>query len=139
MGEYRPGLVASAEEGIVHPFIESAITKQEIRKIARTYGLQVWDKPSDSCLSSRIPYGEEITREKLQMIEEGETYLAGQGFGQLRVRVHGTIARIEVQRDEMEKVLEIQASIVKKFKKIGFSYVTLDLEGYRSGSMDEGL
>ena len=110
-GEYRPGLVASEEEGIIHPFIESGITKQEIRKIAHEYGLRVWDKSSDSCLSSRIPYGEEITREKLRLIEEGESYLAGQGFGQLRVRLHGNVARIEVHREEMGKLLEIQAAV----------------------------
>jgi uncharacterized protein len=137
--EYRPGLAASTEEGISHPFIESAITKQEIREIARTCGLQVWDKPSDSCLSSRIPYGEEITREKLQMIEEAEAFLADQGFGQIRVRVHGTMARIEVHKEEMGKILDMLAVVVKKLKSIGFSYVTLDLQGYRSGSMDEVL
>jgi uncharacterized protein len=139
MEEYRPGLVASEEEGIIHPFIESGITKQEIRKIAQGYGLRVWDKSSDSCLSSRIPYGEEITREKLRMIEEGESYLAGLGFGQLRVRLHGNIARIEVRHEEMGKLLEIRAVVVNALRRIGFSYITLDLEGYRSGSMDEVL
>ena len=138
-GEYRPGLVASEEEGIIHPFIESGITKQEIRKIAHEYGLRVWDKSSDSCLSSRIPYGEEITREKLRLIEEGESYLASQGFGQLRVRLHGNVARIEVHREEMGKLLEIREAVVKALRTIGFSYITLDLEGYRSGSMDEVL
>jgi uncharacterized protein len=139
MGEYRPGLAASAEEGIIHPFIESGITKQEIRQIAFEYGLKVWDKSSDSCLASRIPYGEEITWEKLRMIEEGESYLADHGFGQLRVRLHGNIARIEARREEMGKLLEIQAAVVKAFRSIGFSYITQDLEGYRSGSMDEVL
>jgi pyridinium-3,5-biscarboxylic acid mononucleotide sulfurtransferase len=139
MAEHRPGLAASDEEGIIHPFIESGITKQEIRKIARDYGLSVWQKPSAACLSSRIPYGEEITRKKLRIIEEAEAFLAGQGFGQLRVRLHGTIARIEVHKEEMEKVLDMQPAVVQKLKSIGFSYVTLDLEGYRSGSMDEVL
>jgi uncharacterized protein len=139
MEEYRPGLVASAEDGIIHPFIESGITKQEIREIAHTYCPQVWDKPSDACLSSRIPYGEEITPKKLRMIEEGEAYLAGEGLGQLRLRLHGTLARIEVRREEMEKLLEIRAAVVKNLKMIGFSYITLDLEGYRSGSLDEVL
>jgi uncharacterized protein len=139
MAEHRPGLVASTEEGIIHPFIESGITKQEIREIAREYGLPVWQKPSAACLSSRIPYGEEITREKLRLIEEAEAFLAGQGFGQLRVRLHGTIARIEVHKEEMGKILDMQPAVVKKLKSIGFSYVTLDLEGYRSGSMDEVL
>jgi len=139
MDEHRPGLTASDEEGIVHPFIESGITKQEIRKIACEYGLSVWQKPSAACLSSRIPYGEEITREKLRMIEEAEAFLESQEFGQLRVRLHGTIARIEVHKEEMGKILDIQPAVVKKFRSIGFSYVTLDLEGYRSGSMDEVL
>ena len=139
MDEHRPGLTASDEEGIVHPFIESRITKQEIREIARENGLSVWQKPSAACLSSRIPYGEEITREKLRMIEEAEAFLESQGFGQLRVRLHGTIARIEVHKEEMGKILDMQPAVVKKLKSIGFSYVTLDLEGYRSGSMDEVL
>ena len=137
--EYRPGLAASTEEGIIHPFIESGITKQEIREIAREYGLSVWQKPSAACLSSRIPYGEEITRDKLRIIEEAEAFLADQGFGQIRVRVHGAMARIEVHKEEMGKILDMQAVVVKKLKSIGFSYVTLDLQGYRSGSMDEVL
>jgi uncharacterized protein len=137
--EYRPGLAASTEEGIIHPFIESRITKQEIRQIAREYGLPVWQKPSAACLSSRIPYGEEITREKLRNIEAAEAFLADQGFGQHRVRVHGTMARIEVHKEDMGKILDMQTAVVKKLKSIGFSYVTLDLEGYRSGSMDEVL
>ena len=131
--------LASDEVGIIHPFIESGITKQDIREIARKYGLSVWQKPSAACLSSRIPYGEEITREKLRFIEEAEAFLAGQGFGQLRVRLHGTIARIEVHKEEMGKILDMQPAVVKRLKSIGFSYVTLDLEGYRSGSMDEVL
>ncbi len=137
--EHRPGLTASSEEGIIHPFIESGITKQEIREIARTYGLSVWQKPSAACLSSRIPYGEEITVKKLRMIEEAEAFLADQGFGQLRVRLHGTIARVEVHTEEMGKIPGMHTAIVKRLKSIGFSYVTLDLEGYRSGSMDEVL
>jgi uncharacterized protein len=139
MDEHRPGLAASAEEGIIHPFIESGITKQDIREIARECGLSVWQKPSAACLTSRIPYGEEITREKLRMIEEAEEFLAARGFGQLRVRLHGTIARIEVPKEVMRKMLDMQPAVVKKLKSIGFSYVTLDLEGYRSGSMDEVL
>jgi uncharacterized protein len=138
-GEHRPGLAASTEEGIIHPFIESEINKQDIREIARNYGLLVWQKPSAACLSSRIPYGEEITHEKLRMIEEAEELLKSQGFRQLRVRLHGTSARIEVHKEEMEKIMDMQPSVVKKLKSLGFTYVTLDLEGYRSGSMDEVL
>lgn len=139
MGEYRPGLAASTEEGIIHPFIESGITKQDIREIAREYGLSIWQKPSAACLSSRISYWEEITREKLRMIEEAEAFLEGQGFGQLRVRLHGASARIEVHIEEMEKIMGMRPAVVKKLRSIGFTYVTLDLEGYRSGSMDDVL
>jgi uncharacterized protein len=137
--EHRPGLAASSEEGIVHPFIEAGITKQDIRDIARECGLPIWQKPSAACLSSRIPYGEEITFDKLRMIEKAEAFLSAQGFSQLRVRVHGRVARIEVLREDLPKILSIQEEIVKTLKAIGFSYITLDLEGYRSGSMDEVL
>jgi uncharacterized protein len=139
MAEHRPGLAASTEEGIIHPFIESGITKHDIREISRERGLLVWQKPSDACLSSRIPYGEEITVKKLLMIEEAEAFLVQRGFGQLRVRMYGTIARIEVHKEEMAKILDIQAAVAVKLKSLGFSYVTLDLEGFRSGSMDEVL
>jgi uncharacterized protein len=138
-GEHRPGLRASTEEGIVHPFIEAGITKEEIRTIARKLRLPVWQKPSAACLSSRIPYGDEIIGEKLRMIEEAEVFFAGLGISQIRVRLHGTIARIEVHKEDMGKILEQQPAITKKFRLLGFTYVTLDLEGYRSGSMDEVL
>lgn len=138
-GEHRPGLSASTEEGIIHPFIEAGCTKQDIREMARECGLAVWQKPSAACLSSRIPYGDPITMEKLRMIEEAEAYLAKQRFGQLRVRLHGNIARIEVHKEEMERILDQQVAITGTLKSFGFSYVTLDLEGYRSGSMDEVL
>jgi uncharacterized protein len=137
--EHRPGLRASDEEGIVHPFIEAGITKEEIRTIARKLGLPVWQKPSAACLSSRIPYGDNITPEKLRMIEEAEAYLASLGIGQLRVRLHGNLARIEVHKEETGKILEQQPAVVRHFRSLGFTYVTLDLEGYRSGSMDEVL
>jgi uncharacterized protein len=137
--EHRPGLAASTEEGIVHPFLEAGITKADIRKIAQAYGLQFWDKPSAACLASRIPYGDEITPTKLAMVEEAEAFLHTSGFSQCRVRVHGSIARIEVVKNDFTKLLAMQDSLVKTFKTIGFSYVTLDLEGYRSGSMDDVL
>jgi len=138
-GEHRPGLAASTEEGIIHPFIESGMTKQHIRDIAQDLGLTVWQKPSAACLASRIPYGEEITEEILRKIEGAEEFLSDLGFGQLRVRLHGDIARIEVHKKDMGKLLDIQPALVKKFKSIGIPYITLDLEGYRSGSMDEVL
>jgi uncharacterized protein len=137
--EHRPGLAASSEEGIFHPFIEAGITKQDIRDIARECGLPIWQKPSAACLSSRIPYGEEITFDKLMMIEKAEAFLSAQGFSQLRVRVHGPLARIEVLREDLQKLLAIHEDVVRTLKAIGFSYITLDLEGYRSGSMDEVL
>lgn len=138
-GEHRPGLLASTEEGIVHPFLETGCTKQDIRDLAREMGLPVWQKPSAACLSSRIPYGDRITREKLRMIEEAEAYLAGRGFSQLRVRAHGNIARIEVHKEEMGRILEQKDAITASLRSLGFAYITLDLAGYRSGSMDEVL
>jgi pyridinium-3,5-biscarboxylic acid mononucleotide sulfurtransferase len=138
-GEHRPGLAASTEEGIVHPFIEAGITKEDIRKIAQSSGLKFWNKPSAACLSSRIPYGDEITPKKLAMIEKGEEFLHASGFSQCRVRMHGDIARIEVMDTDVPKLLAIRESLVKTFKIIGFVYITLDFEGYRSGSMDEVL
>jgi pyridinium-3,5-biscarboxylic acid mononucleotide sulfurtransferase len=138
-GEHRPGLRATTEEGILHPFIEAGITKQDIREIARGMNLPVWQKPSAACLASRIPYGDEIIAGKLQMIEEAEAYLAGLKIGQLRVRMHGNIARIEVHKEDTGKILEQQSAVVRHLRSLGFAYVTLDLEGYRSGSMDEVL
>jgi pyridinium-3,5-biscarboxylic acid mononucleotide sulfurtransferase len=137
--EHRPGLLASTEAGILHPFIDAGCTKQDIRDIARECGLPIWQKPSAACLSSRIPYGERITAEKLRIIEEAEDFLAGLEFGQLRVRLHGNIARIEVHKEEMGRILEQQQAIVQKIRSLGVTYVTLDIAGYRSGSMDEIL
>lgn len=137
--EHRPGLAASSEEGIVHPFIEAGLTKGDIRRIAREDGLPFWNKPSAACLSSRIPYGDEITDTKLKMVESAEELLRELGFNQVRVRCHGAIARIEVEPAEMDRLLAERRAIVARFKEAGFSYVALDLEGYRSGSMDEVL
>jgi len=138
-GEHRPGLRASDEEGILHPFIETGCTKQDIREIARERDLPVWQKPSAACLSSRIPYGDPITKEKLRMIENAEEFLAKQGFSPLRIRLHGTIARIEVHKEDMGRILDQQDAITAMLRSLGFTYITLDLEGYRSGSMDEVL
>lgn len=137
LGEHRPGLTASTEEGMIHPFIEANISKDEIRAIARDYMLPVWQKPSAACLSSRFPYGEEITSEKLQMVEKAEAFLTSLGYGQLRVRLHGAIARIEVMPGDLKSIIDQKNEIIFVFREIGFSYVTLDLQGYRSGSMDE--
>ncbi|MCK4734952.1 MAG: hypothetical protein KAT65_21040, partial [Methanophagales archaeon] len=142
--EYRPGIAASEEEGIWHPMAEVGITKPEVRQMAKAIGLPFWDKPSNPCLATRIEYGERITVDKLEMIAAAENFLMdNNGFRQVRVRLYrGAIARIEVGKEEIEvffdtKMLE---DICGKLKTIGFNYVTLDLEGYRSGSMDiEGL
>lgn len=139
LGEYRPGIEAFSSCGVIHPFIMVEITKQDIRDIARQKELPFWDKPSSACLFSRIPYGDEITDKKLMMIEESEEILKTLGFNQVRVRHHGNIARIEVLPDDMLKIYGLREEIEKKIREIGFSYVTLDLRGYRSGSLDEVL
>jgi uncharacterized protein len=138
-GEHRPGLTATTEEGIWHPFIEAGVTKEEIRAIAHEMGLTFWDKPSAACLSSRIPYDNEITMENLRMVEEAEVFLHRAGFSQVRVRLHGNVARIELPKEEMHRILSTHHDVATALKSIGFSYVTLDIEGYRSGSMDEVL
>ncbi len=138
-GERRPGLQAAAEEGIVHPFIEAGISKDEIREIARHRGHGFWDKLPAACTCTRIPYGEEITTEKLRMIEAAEDYLHARGFATVRVRLQGRTARIEVEKADIPAITAMGEEIAKEFRKLGFSYVSLDLEGYRSGSMDEVL
>ncbi|MHC1569119.1 MAG: ATP-dependent sacrificial sulfur transferase LarE [Candidatus Syntropharchaeia archaeon] len=136
LGEYRPGLLASDEKGVWHPFVDAEIRKDEIRKIARDIGLDVWNKPSDACLATRIPYGEEITEYKLHMIERGELILKKMGFRNFRLRLHQDIGRLEVGEEDFERVLEFRERIILRLKEIGIKYITLDLEGYRSGSMD---
>lgn len=138
-GDFRPGIRACDEEGIWHPFVEARITKEEIREIAQEMSLPFWNKPSSACLSSRIPYGERISEENLRMVEEAEEYLKSLGFGQLRVRTHGPMARIEVPKEDRERALNLGEHIAKRLKAIGFGYVALDLEGFRSGSMNEVL
>ncbi len=138
-GEYRPGIVASREEGMWHPLVEVGITKHEVRQIAKEIGLPFWDKPSSPCLATRIEYGERLTEEKLRMIEAAEDFLKDLGFKQLRVRLHrGGLARIEVAKEELAGFcdFEVLKVVSRKLKALGFTYVTLDLEGYRSGSMD---
>ncbi len=137
--DFRPGIQACNEEGIWHPFVESGISKEDIRTLAHNTGLAVWDRPSSACLSSRIPYGERITENNLRMVEEAEDYLKGLGFLQLRVRAHGRMARIELLKSDAKRALDIRDEIVSRLKDIGFRYVTLDLEGFRTGSMNEVL
>jgi len=138
-GEHRPGLLALREGGALSPLMELGIGKSDVRTIAAVWGLSVSDKPSMACLASRIPYGELITKEKLVMVELAEDFLRNLGFDQLRVRNHGGIARIEIESGEFDNVLKNRKKIAKKLKELGFDYVTLDLQGYRSGSMDEVL
>jgi len=138
--DYRPGMQAARKLGVRSPLQEAGLSKDEIRQFSKEMGLSTWDKPSSPCLSSRFPYGEEITIEKLQRVEKAETYLKELGFRNLRVRHHQDIARLEIPRDDFLKLLEFDSGvIVGKLKEFGFTYVTLDLDGFRSGSLNEGL
>jgi uncharacterized protein len=140
-GDYRPGLVAVAELGIKSPLREALLNKKEIRTLSKEMGLPTWDKQSFACLSSRFVYGETISEEKLGMVDKAEQLLLDLGFHQVRVRIHGDIARIEVLPDEIERLVsgENREKIYSYLKQLGFSYVTLDLGGYRMGSMNETL
>lgn len=145
-GDYRPGMRAIAELGILSPLREVGIDKKMIRELAKELGLSVWDKPSFACLATRFVYGETITEEKLAMLEEAEQFLFDAGFRQVRVRIHGercedAIARIEIGAEEFPRMLEGQCcqQVHKRLKEIGFSYVTLDLGGYRMGSMNDKI
>ena len=138
-GEHRPGMRAMKEADVKSPLLLLGITKEGVRKIAGEFGLSVKEKPAMACLASRVPYGERITGEKLQRIELAEHFLRDLGISQTRVRHHESLARIEVLEEDMKKVLENMAGIVERFRSLGFAYVTLDIEGYRSGSMDEVL
>lgn len=141
MNDFRPGTKAIAELGIRSPLKECKLTKDEIRQISRDMGLPTWDKPSFACLSSRFPYGAEITEEELFKVSQAEDFLSNLGFKQLRVRVHGGTARIEVLKEEIDILLEkeLREKVVTKLKALGYDYVTVDLQGYRTGSMNETL
>jgi pyridinium-3,5-biscarboxylic acid mononucleotide sulfurtransferase len=140
-GDYRPGRQAGRELEVRSPLIEAGLGKQEIRELSRSLGLPTWDQPASACLSSRIPYGSEVTVEKLRMIDRGEQVLRELGFYQTRVRHHGDIARIEIAREELERALHLDvfARLSREFKKIGFKFVSLDLDGYRTGALNELL
>ncbi|WP_018132285.1 ATP-dependent sacrificial sulfur transferase LarE [Effusibacillus pohliae] len=139
LGDYRPGRQAAKEYGIRSVLQEANLYKDELRQLAREMGLPNWDKPSFACLSSRIPYGSLITLEKVEQLDRGEEALRQLGFRQIRIRHHDQIARIEVPREEFVRVLEMADRITEVLKEQGFTYVTLDLQGYRSGSMNETL
>lgn len=136
-GDYRPGLIAVKELGIKSPLRHVGFTKREIRELSKRLGLPTWNKQSFACLATRFVYGEEITEKKLDMVDRSEQLLLDMGFHQLRVRIHGNIARIEVMPDEFEKLIKNREDIYTRLKSFGFDYVTMDLQGYRTGSMNE--
>lgn len=139
LGEHRPGLQAAHDQGVRAPLLEAGIKKSEIRHLSRQFGLRTWDKPSFACLSSRIPYGEAITALKLSMIDQAEDFLIQLGFRQVRVRQHENLARIEVPVANLPEILAVAETVHAKLKEIGYAYVTMDLKGYRSGSLNEVL
>lgn len=141
LGDYRPGLQAVTELEFKSPLRECGLTKTEIRELSREMGLPTWEKPSFACLASRLAYGETITKEKLSMVERAEQFLMDLGFRQFRVRMHGMLARIEVFPEEIGRLMEPEnrQKITEEFVRIGFTYVTVDLKGYRTGSMNEIL
>ena len=138
-GDYRPGERATKEIGIRSPLREAKMYKEEIRAASRVRGLPNWDLPSQACLASRFPYGTTLTPERLSQVYQAEKLISGLGFGQARVRYHGDIARIEVQAGDIERLVKHRDELVKHMKKVGFTYVTLDLQGFRSGSLNEVL
>jgi pyridinium-3,5-biscarboxylic acid mononucleotide sulfurtransferase len=140
-GDFRPGQVAASQHHVAAPLLEAGLTKQEIRELAHSANLRVWDKPASACLSSRIEYGRPVTREALSTIEQGEDALRALGFRQFRVRHHGEIVRIEIAGNELPRALssEMAGEFTRIFKALGFKFVTLDLEGFRSGSMNSLL
>lgn len=140
-GDYRPGLIAVKELDVSSPLRQAELYKEEIRELSREMGLPTWDKQSFACLSSRFVYGETISEKKLGMVDKAEQLLLDMGFHQVRVRIHGNIARIEVLPEEITKIVEEdnRTRIANRFKEYGFDYVTLDLLGYRTGSMNETL
>jgi uncharacterized protein len=141
VGDYRPGRQAAKELDVRSPLVEARLTKAEIRQLSERAGLPVWDRPASACLSSRIPYGMPVTIEKLSVIERGEARLRALGFRQMRVRHHGDVARIEIAPEEMPRALNLEMAqrMAAAFKSLGFKFVTLDLEGYRTGALNEAL
>ena len=141
LGDFRPGLKAAEKYGVRSPMVEAGLTKSEIRELSREMGLPTWDKPAQACLSSRIPYGTTVTEEALTTVAKAEEFLRGLGLRQLRVRHHDTIARIEVEPNDLPLLVreETREAVADYFRSIGYAYVTLDLAGFRSGSLNEVL
>ena len=140
-GDFRPGQKAASQHHVAAPLLQAGLSKTDVRELAQQAGLRVWDKPASACLSSRIEYGRPVTRENLLAVERGEDALRGLGFRQFRVRHHGEIVRIEIGRDELPRALTLEmfAEFSRMFKSLGFLYVTVDVEGFRSGSMNASL
>lgn len=138
-GDYRPGLIAVRELGVLSPLRHVGLSKAEIRELSRALGLPTWNKQSFACLSSRFVYGETISEKRLSMVDKAEQLLLDEGFHQVRVRIHGQLARIEVEPAELARLLSLREKIVPMFRAFGFAYVTMDLTGYRTGSMNEVL
>lgn len=136
-GEHRPGRRAVRELNVYSPLTEAGLTKDEIRELSKESGLTTWDLPSQSCLATRFPYGKDLSKEELDKVNEGESYLKELGSRECRLRIHGSTARIEVPRSERNRLISNSSKIVEKLKSLGYTYVTLDMEGLRSGSMDE--
>lgn len=139
LDDYRPGMRALEELSIISPLADVKLTKMEIRDISKQMNLDTWDKPAFACLASRFPYGITITKPRLELVEKAEGFIRSLGMKQFRVRYHNEIARIEVAKSDFEAVLKHSDEIVKRFKELGFKYITLDIEGYRTGSLNEGL
>jgi uncharacterized protein len=139
LGDHRPGRIAAAEHRVRSPLIEAGLTKAEIRELSRRRGLPTWDKPAMACLSSRIPYGTPVTVGALDQIGAAEAFLRQLGLRQIRVRHHNDVARIEVEQEDLATIVEHRARIVTRLKNLGYRYVTLDLAGFRSGSLNEGI
>jgi uncharacterized protein len=139
--DFRPGHRAASEHRVLSPLLEAGLSKADIRELSHGAGLPTWDRPASACLASRIPYGTEVTPDRLRLVERGEAALRDLGFRQFRVRLHDQMARVEIARDELPRALspEVAAAIAARLKAVGFLFVTLDLEGYRQGSLNEAL
>lgn len=141
LGDHRPGISAASDHGVISPLVSAGLTKKDVRDVAKRIGLTVWDKPAQACLSSRIPYGTPVSVKALEQIASAETALRQLGFNQLRVRHHGRIARIEVPSEQIPDIVKpvVRARITNALRDVGYTYITVDLSGFRSGSMNESL
>ncbi|OWZ84586.1 ATP-dependent sacrificial sulfur transferase LarE [Natranaerobius trueperi] len=138
-GDFRPGLEAASQLQVTSPLKEAGFTKQDVRDLSKELGLITWKKPAKACLSSRFPYGEELSADKIKQVERGEDVLDELGFSQYRLRYHGEVARLELSLDELQLAIDSREKIITELKELGFKYITLDLDGYRTGSMNETL